>query len=59
MPMPSLEVKGAGAVPAKGLVATLTVAHADDLSRDILKSDTAGLSIPELDLEATTAFFHH
>ena len=38
-------------MPASGLVATLKVEHADDLSRDILKSDTAGLSIPEIDLE--------
>ena len=45
------EVKGGGAVPKLGCAATLTCRDAGDLSRDILKSDTAYLAIPELDLE--------
>lgn len=45
------EVKGGGAVPKLGCAATLTCVDAGDLSRDILKSDTAYVAIPELDLE--------
>jgi len=45
------EVKGGGAIPLKGCVATLTCRDSGDLSRDVLKSDTAALAIPELDLE--------
>ncbi|KAH8044666.1 hypothetical protein JL722_14566 [Aureococcus anophagefferens] len=45
------EVKGGGAVPNLGCAATLTCVDAGDLSRDILKSDTAYVAIPELDLE--------
>ena len=45
------EVKGGGAVPVKGCVATVTCVDAGDLSRDVLKSDTAALAVPELDLE--------
>ncbi|KAH8044093.1 hypothetical protein JL722_14839 [Aureococcus anophagefferens] len=45
------EVKGGGAVPMLGCAATLTCVDAGDLSRDILKSDTAYVAIPELDLE--------
>ena len=40
-----------GAVPKLGCAATLTCVDAGDLSRDILKSDTAYVAIPELDLE--------
>ncbi|KDE05731.1 hypothetical protein MVLG_03964 [Microbotryum lychnidis-dioicae p1A1 Lamole] len=45
------EVKSGGATADKGRKITLKVDDADDLSRDILKSDTAGLEIPEIDLE--------
>jgi len=45
------EVKPMGQVSAKGLRITLKVTSQDDLKRDLLKSDTAGVSIPELDLE--------
>ncbi|CAM9344650.1 unnamed protein product [Phaeothamnion confervicola] len=47
----SNEVKGGGAVPARGTRHTLRVLSAADLGRDVLKSDTAGMAIPELDLE--------
>ncbi|GAA5992897.1 hypothetical protein JCM10908_001395 [Rhodotorula pacifica] len=45
------EVKSGGAISAKGRKITLKVEDSDDLSRDILKSETAGLVIPEIDLE--------
>ena len=45
------EVKGGGAVPLRGCRATLTCVDEGDLLRDVLKSDTAAVTIPELDLE--------
>ena len=47
----SNEIKAGGAVPEKGTVHTLTVTGKDptDMHRDILKSSTASISIPELD----------
>ncbi|GJN90140.1 hypothetical protein Rhopal_003139-T1 [Rhodotorula paludigena] len=45
------EVKSGGAIAEKGRRITLKVEESDDLSRDILKSETAGLEIPEIDLE--------
>lgn len=47
----SNEVKTGGAVPEKGRKVTLKVTDPDDLARDILKSETCGLNIPELNLE--------
>jgi zinc finger protein len=51
----SVEVKGGGAVPDHGTVHTLSVEpgefHALDMKRDVIKSDTAMLEIPELELE--------
>ncbi|KAG8869551.1 nucleolar zinc-finger protein [Serendipita sp. 405] len=44
------EVKSSGAMSERGKRITLKVEDTDDLSRDILKSDTCGLSIPEIDL---------
>lgn len=46
----SNEVKTGGAVPEKGRRITLQVDVIEDLSRDILKSDTCGMASPELDL---------
>ena len=45
------EAKGGGAVPLKGCRATLRCVDEGDLLRDVLKSDTAAVTIPELDLE--------
>ena len=45
------EVKGGGAIPPLGTTVTLTVLSSDDLKRDVLKSDSAMVTIPELDLE--------
>lgn len=49
----SNEVKTGGAIPAKGRKVTLKVTDPEDLSRDVLKSETAGLTIPELHLDLT------
>ncbi|KAI8879516.1 zf-ZPR1-domain-containing protein [Backusella circina FSU 941] len=49
----SNEVKAGGAVSEKGTRIILNLTESDDLSRDILKSETCGLSIPEIDLELT------
>ena len=47
----SNEIKSTGVAPEKGKVATLRVESATDLSRDVLKSDTTKLQLPELDFE--------
>lgn len=47
----STEVKSGGAVSPQGLRLTLRVEKEDDLRRDVLKSDTASLHIPEIELE--------
>lgn len=44
------EIKSGSAISELGKKITLKVEDRDDLSRDILKSDTSGLSIPEIDL---------
>ncbi|KAG6910083.1 hypothetical protein DXG01_013135 [Tephrocybe rancida] len=44
------EVKSGSAISEKGKRIILKVEDREDLSRDILKSETAGLSIPEIDL---------
>ncbi|KAF5352256.1 hypothetical protein D9757_012513 [Collybiopsis confluens] len=47
------EVKSGAAISEKGRKMTLKVEDKEDLSRDILKSETAGLSIPEIELVLT------
>jgi zinc finger protein len=47
----SNEIKGGGAIPKYGCKIILKVTHEDDLGREILKSDTAGIEIPEIELE--------
>jgi zinc finger protein len=47
----SNEIKGGGAIPKYGCKMTLTAKSPDDLAREVLKSDTAGLEIPEIELE--------
>ncbi|OBZ66484.1 Zinc finger protein ZPR1 [Grifola frondosa] len=44
------EVKSGSAISAQGKRITLKVEDRDDLSRDILKSESCGLTIPEIDL---------
>jgi len=45
------EVKGGQGIEEKGVNISLHLTDSVDLSRDILKSDTCGFSIPELELE--------
>ncbi|KAI1316261.1 nucleolar zinc-finger protein [Mortierella claussenii] len=47
----SNEVKAGGPVSENGKRIILKIEDAEDMSRDILKSETCGLSIPEIDLE--------
>jgi len=49
----SNEVKTGGAVPEKGIRITLQVQDEEDLTRDILKSETCALTCPELNLDLT------
>lgn len=49
----SNEVKTGGAIPEKGVKITLKVTDPEDLARDILKSETCGMSVPELNLDLT------
>ncbi|PWN51777.1 putative ZPR1-protein binds to translation elongation factor eEF-1 [Violaceomyces palustris] len=44
------EVKSGSAISEKGRRLILRVEDAEDLSRDVLKSETAGFAIPEIDL---------
>ena len=50
----SSDIKAGGAISEQGTHITLNVSEQDDLKRDIIKSDTASVSIPEADLEVTT-----
>ncbi|KIY66478.1 zf-ZPR1-domain-containing protein [Cylindrobasidium torrendii FP15055 ss-10] len=47
------EVKSGGAISEQGKRIILKVEDSEDLSRDILKSETGGLRIPEIDLVLT------
>ena len=47
------EVKSGAAISAQGKRITLKCEDREDLSRDILKSETAGMTIPEIDLVLT------
>jgi ZPR1 zinc finger protein len=47
----SREIKGGSAIPKCGRRIVVTVTSDEDLSREILKSDTAGIQIPEIGLE--------
>ncbi|CAI9270987.1 unnamed protein product [Lactuca saligna] len=48
------ELKPGGAIPPKGKKISVTVKNIVDLSRDVIKSDTASVEIPEIDLELTS-----
>ncbi len=45
------EIKGGGAVPTYGTLVSLKVRSFEDLKRDVLKSDSALVIIPEIELE--------
>lgn len=47
-------VKGSGGISEKGRCFTLSVRDPGDLKRDVLKSETASVEVPELELEVTT-----
>ncbi|KAE9384652.1 Method: conceptual translation supplied by author [Gymnopus androsaceus JB14] len=51
------EVKSGAAISEQGKRMILKVEDSEDLSRDILKSETAGLTIPEIDLVLTHGTF--
>jgi len=51
------EVKSGSGIEEKGRKITLTVENADDMSRDILKSETCSLEIPSLELEVSGGTF--
>ncbi|GMH09459.1 hypothetical protein Nepgr_011300 [Nepenthes gracilis] len=48
------ELKPGGRISDKGKRVVVQVKNVDDLSRDVIKSDSAGVKIPELDLELTS-----
>ena len=50
----SNEVKSAGQISERGKRLTLSLLSARDLSRDILKSDSCSLEIPEIELKLET-----
>ena len=50
----SSDIKAGGGMSEKGTHITLDVSEQSDLRRDVIKSDTASISIPEADLEVTT-----
>lgn len=45
------ELKPGGEIPTKGKKTTLHVQNFKDLSRDVIKSDSAAVNVPELELE--------
>ncbi|KAK4781404.1 hypothetical protein SAY86_015506 [Trapa natans] len=48
------ELKPGGAIPDRGKKIRLCVKNTKDLTRDVIKSDSAGVIVPELDLELTS-----
>ncbi|KAJ4821463.1 Zinc finger protein ZPR1 [Rhynchospora pubera] len=50
----SSELKPGGEIPQKGKRITLRVKNLRDLSRDVIKADSAGVKVPELELELTS-----
>ena len=50
----SSDIKAGGEVSEKGCHLTLDVSEQDDLRRDVIKAESASISIPEADLEVTT-----
>jgi zinc finger protein len=47
------EVKAGGAIAPKGTRVTLRVEAPEDMSRDLLKSETASVQVPEIELDIT------
>ena len=53
----SNEIKSSGAIPEQATRWTLAVGNEADLSRDVLKSGSTVLIVPEIDLEVTAGTF--
>ena len=47
------EIKGGGAIPTFGTSYTCVIKSREDYKRDVLKSDSSAILIPEIDLEVT------
>ena len=47
------EVKGGGGISEKGAKITLTVKNEEDLNRDVFKSETSKIVIPEIGFETS------
>lgn len=52
------EVKGGGPISDRGTNWTAQIQEPEDLQRDVIKAETASISIPELDFEVTSGSFH-
>lgn len=50
----SSDIKAGGGISEKGSNIILKVSEPEDLRRDVIKADTASISVPEADLEVTT-----
>ncbi|XP_039140216.1 zinc finger protein ZPR1-like [Dioscorea cayenensis subsp. rotundata] len=50
----SSELKAGGEIPKKGKRITVSVKNKGDLSRDVIKADTASVKVPEVELELTS-----
>ncbi len=50
----SSDIKAGGGVSDKGTNIILDVSEQEDLRRDVIKAESASISIPEADLEVTT-----
>lgn len=50
----SSDIKAGGGVSEKGSHIVLDVSEQADLRRDVIKAESASISIPEADLEVTT-----
>lgn len=50
----TVDVTGGGGISEKGTKITLKVTNPDDLNRDVFKSETACIKIPELEFETDT-----
>ena len=48
------EVKTGGGMSEKGKLYTIKVSNPEDLNRDLFKSETAGIEIPELGVEVVS-----
>lgn len=50
------EVKGGGPISDQGTRWKVQIQEPEDLQRDVIKAETASISIPELDFEVTSGW---